>query len=105
MNRILRFQGERSDFDIELLATLAGHAIGAAHRTGRRLEAAPRRVLEGLPGCEHRLWPTTPGPLTSSVWSSMSVMIQCRLRSCTVSAPWFVIRTGVGEHPFVLLRA
>src|SRR6266853_921104 len=49
--------------------------------------------LNDSPGARTGCSPTTPGPLTSSVCSNASVMIQCLLISCTVSCPWLVIPT------------
>src|SRR4051812_27776306 len=49
--------------------------------------------LNDSPGASTGWAPTTPGPRTSSTWSSASVIIQCRLSSCTVSGLWFVMRT------------
>src|ERR1039458_6578962 len=49
--------------------------------------------LNDSPGARTGCSPTTPGPLTSSTWSSPSVMVQWRLSNCTVSAPRFVMRT------------
>src|SRR5438270_1891351 len=49
--------------------------------------------LNDSPGASTGWAPTTPGPRTSSTWSSASVMIQWRLSSCTVSELWLVMRT------------
>src|SRR5580704_6223978 len=49
--------------------------------------------LNDSPGASTGCSPITPGPCTSSMCSKASVMIQWRLRSCTVSVPRLVMRT------------
>src|SRR5271154_5458529 len=57
------------------------------------LRGHQEEYLKDSPGARTGCSPTTPGPFTSSTCSKASVMIQCRLISCTVSLPWLVMRT------------
>ena len=45
------------------------------------------------PGRSIGVLPTTPGPFTSCVRPSPSVIFQWRLRNCTVTSPLFSMRT------------
>ena len=45
----------RAVFDVEMLAILGHHLIGAAHDAGGSVEFAARRILERLAGLQHRL--------------------------------------------------
>ena len=45
------------------------------------------------PGRSTGCSPTTPSPLTSSIWPVASLMIQWRVSSWTVSSPSFEMRT------------
>src|SRR5262245_53125886 len=45
------------------------------------------------PGASTGCAPTTPSPRTSCTSPIASVMIQCRVFSCAVCPPWFVMRT------------
>src|SRR5438132_4523550 len=51
----------------------------------------PDVYVNDSPGASTGCLPTTPGPRTSSTWPVPSVMIQCRVTSCAVSVPSFVI--------------
>ena len=70
------------------VATPEPSLLAAAPTNGHHDE-----YLNDSPGESTGCAPTTPGPRTSSTCSTASVMIQCRLTSCTVSVPRLVIRT------------
>jgi hypothetical protein len=51
----------------------------------------PEVYSKRSPGASTGCSPTTPSPRTSCLRPAASVMIQCRVRSCTVSSPVLVM--------------
>ena len=51
----------------------------------------PLEYWKASPGRSTGWWPTTPMPLTSSVWPLASVMLQWRDSSCPVPWPTLVM--------------
>ena len=91
---------EGRDFDVEVLAVFGHHLIRSAHDAGRGpRELAAREYWNVSPGASSGCSPTTPGPLTSSVWPVASVIIQWRLSSCTVVVALVGDAHRVDEEP------
>src|SRR3954466_6472473 len=72
-------EGERRDLDIEMMIGAGDHLVSAAHHAGRRLERAPRRVLEGFAGTEDRL-------LADDAWPFEFLDVSGRVRDHPVAA-------------------
>ena len=55
VNGVGLVQREGRDLDVEVVAVLGDHLVGAAHHAGRGLQRAARGVLERLARTQHRL--------------------------------------------------
>ena len=78
---------ERRYLNIKTLTALTLYLVSAAHHPRRRVEWRAARIFKAFSRLEDRLFPTTPGPLTSINSPRSFVIIQCRFSSCTVSRP------------------